>query len=49
MVILSRDKVTLYAANSWKWIISYYTIARLGAVINTVNTMLTPKEVEYVA
>ena len=28
------DIVTLYAANSWEWVISYYAIARLGAVIN---------------
>ena len=42
------DMVTLYAANSWEWIVSYYAIARLGAVINPVNTMLTPKEIEYV-
>ena len=37
------DTVTLYAANSWEWIVSYYAIAQLGAVINPVNTMLTPK------
>ncbi len=42
------DTVTLYAANSWEWIVSYYAIARLGAVINPVNTMLTPAEIEYV-
>ena len=47
--ILPGDTVTLYAANSWEWIISYYAIARLGAVINPVNTMLTPEELEYVA
>lgn len=42
------DTVTLYAANSWEWVVSYYAIARLGAVINPVNTMLTPDEIEYV-
>ena len=42
------DTVTLYAANSWEWIVSYYAIARLGAIINPVNTMLTPDEIEYV-
>ena len=47
--ILPGDTVTLYAANSWEWFISYYAIARLGAVINPVNTMLTPEELEYVA
>ncbi|NKB54033.1 MAG: AMP-binding protein [Rhizobiaceae bacterium] len=42
------DVITLYAANSWEWVVSYYAIARLGAVINPVNTMLTPDEIEYV-
>lgn len=30
------DVITLYASNSWQWIVSYYAIARLGAVINPV-------------
>jgi long-chain acyl-CoA synthetase len=42
------DVVTLYAGNSWEWIVSYYAIARAGAVINPVNTMLTPAEVSFV-
>ena len=46
--IAPRDIVTLYAANSWEWIVSYFAIARLGAVVNPVNTMLTPSEIEYV-
>lgn len=46
--VAKGDVVTLYAGNSWQWIVSYYAIARAGAVINPVNTMLTPGEVEYV-
>ncbi|MCY4208768.1 MAG: AMP-binding protein [Roseovarius sp.] len=42
------DIVTLYAGNSTEWVISYYAIARAGAVINPINTMLTPEEVEFV-
>ncbi|MEH6527566.1 MAG: AMP-binding protein [Sneathiella sp.] len=42
------DVVTLYASNSWEWIVSYFAIARIGAVINPVNTMLTPPEIEFV-
>lgn len=42
------DIVTLYADNSWEWVVSYYAIARLGAVINPVNTTLTPAEIRYV-
>ncbi len=46
--LVKGDVITLYASNSWEWIVSYYAIARLGAVINPVNTMLTPDEIEYV-
>ncbi|EQB12862.1 hypothetical protein RLDS_18985 [Sphingobium lactosutens DS20] len=42
------DIVTLYACNCWEWIVSYYAIARVGAVINPVNTMLTSSELQYV-
>lgn len=42
------DIVTLYAGNSVEWVISYYAIARAGAVINPINTMLVPEEVEFV-
>ena len=36
------DRVTLYAPNSWEWIVSYYGVLKTGAVINPVNVMLTP-------
>ena len=42
------DVVTLYASNSWQWVVSYFAIARIGAVITPVNTMLTPVEFEFV-
>ena len=46
--VKEKDVITLYASNSWEWIISYFGIARIGAVINPVNTMLTSSEIEYV-
>ena len=46
--ITAGDRVTLYAQNCWEWIVSYYAIARLGAVVNPINVMLTPEEVAYV-
>ncbi len=46
--IKEKDVITLYASNSWEWIISYFGIARVGAVINPVNTMLTSEEIKYV-
>ena len=42
------DRVTLYAPNSWEWIVSYYGALKTGAVINPVNVMLTATEVAYV-
>lgn len=42
------DRVTLYSQNCWEWIVSYYAVAKLGAVINPINVMLTPEEVLFV-
>jgi long-chain acyl-CoA synthetase len=41
------QRVSLYAPNSWQWIVSYYGILKVGAVVNPLNMMLTPKEAEY--
>jgi long-chain acyl-CoA synthetase len=46
--VVPRDRVTLYATNSWEWLISYYGVLKTGAVINPINVMLTPAEVGYV-
>ena len=46
--VKEKDVITLYASNCWEWIVSYFAIARIGAVINPVNTMLTPSEIIYV-
>ena len=43
------DRVTLYSSNCWEWTIGYYGALKAGAVINPVNVMLTPGEVEFVA
>ena len=42
------DIVTLYGPNSWQWLVAYYGISKTGAVVNPVNTMLTPAEVKYI-
>jgi long-chain acyl-CoA synthetase len=42
------DRVTLYSQNCWEWIVAYYSISRLGAVVNPINVMLTPEEVLFV-
>ena len=46
--VVSGDRVTLYSQNRWEWIVGYYAVLRLGAVINPINVMLTPDEVVYV-
>jgi len=43
------DRVTIYAANAWEWVVSYFAAAKTGAVINPINVMLTAEEVGYVA
>jgi long-chain acyl-CoA synthetase len=48
MGIRAGDRVTLYAPNSWEWIVSYYGALKTGAVINPINVMLTPAEVAFV-
>ncbi len=48
MGISSGDRVTLFGPNCWEWIVAYYAIAKIGAVVNPINAMLTPDEVRYV-
>lgn len=43
------DRVTLYAENRWEWVVAYHGILKAGAVVNPINVMLTPTEVEFVA
>ncbi len=45
--IVPGDRVTLYSQNCWEWIVAYYAISRLGAVVNPLNVMLTPDEVLF--
>ena len=47
--VKAGDRVTLYSGNCWEWVVSYYGALKAGAVINPINVMLTPGEVEYVA
>src|SRR5882757_8690092 len=40
--------VSLYGPNSWQWIVAYHAILKAGAVVNPINSMLTPPEVAYI-
>jgi long-chain acyl-CoA synthetase len=41
------DRVSLFGPNSWEWLVSYYGIAKAGAVVNPLSSMLTADEVQY--
>src|SRR5262245_31008795 len=41
------DRVSLFGPNSWEWLVCYYGIAKAGAVINPLSSMLTADEVRY--
>ena len=40
--------VSLYAPNSWEWVVTYHGALRAGAVVNPVNVMLTLEELAFV-
>ncbi|WP_280327666.1 AMP-binding protein [Pseudomonas sp. BN102] len=41
--------VILHLPNSWEWIVAYYAIARLGAVVVPANFLLSIEEIAYIA
>ena len=41
------DRVSLFGANSWEWVVAYYGIAKTGAVLNPLSSMLTTDELSY--
>lgn len=46
--ICQGDCVTIYGANSWEWLVAYYAVFKVGAVVNPINSMLTSEEVAYI-
>lgn len=42
------DRVSIYSANRWEWIVAYHGALRAGAVVNPVNVMLTATELRFV-
>jgi long-chain acyl-CoA synthetase len=43
------DRVLLYLPNSWRWIVAYHAIARLGAVVVPTNILLSGMELAFIA
>ena len=48
MGIAPGDRVMLFGPNCWEWLVAYYGIMKIGAVVNPINVMLTPDEVRYI-
>ncbi len=47
--VQTGDAITLWIENGWRWVVAYYGALRIGAVVNPVNVLLTPAEVEFIA
>jgi long-chain acyl-CoA synthetase len=47
MGVKPGDRVGLFGGNSWEWVASYYGIAKTGAVLNPLSSMLTSDELAY--
>lgn len=42
------DRVILHLPNDWQWVVAYYAIARVGAVVIPANFLLSIEEVAYI-
>src|SRR5919205_4374779 len=42
------DRVTLWVENGWRWMVAYYAVLKLGAVVNPCNILLTADEVAFI-
>ena len=45
--ILAGDVVSLYSPNCPEWVIAYYAVLKIGAIVNPLNLMLTAEEANY--
>lgn len=46
--VSAGDRIALYGANCWEWLVAYFGIAKTGSVVIPINVMLTPDEVGFV-
>jgi len=42
------DRVTLWLENGWRWMVAYYGILKLGAIVNPCNIQLTAEEIVFI-
>jgi len=43
------DRVVLHLPNNWHWVVAYFAIARIGAVVVPANVLLVPEEIDFIA
>jgi long-chain acyl-CoA synthetase/feruloyl-CoA synthase len=46
--ISAGDRVALYMPNSYSWVLGYFAVINLGAIVVPVNARLTSAELEYI-
>ncbi|WP_252171361.1 class I adenylate-forming enzyme family protein [Sphingopyxis sp. USTB-05] len=46
--VATKDVISLYGPVGWEWIVAYHAALRVGAVVNPINALLTPDEVNYI-
>ena len=46
--IAHGDRVTLYVENGWRWMVVYYAVLKLGAVVTPCNILLTIDEIAFI-
>jgi long-chain acyl-CoA synthetase len=47
--IKTGERVILHLPNGWEWIVAYYAIARLGAIVVPANILLAADEIAFMA
>jgi long-chain acyl-CoA synthetase len=45
--VATGETVALYSPNCPEWIVAYYAVLKMGAVVNPLNLMLTPQEASF--
>lgn len=48
MGVQAGHRVVLWLGNGWRWVVAYYGILRLGAVVTPANVLLTPPELWHI-
>jgi long-chain acyl-CoA synthetase len=46
--VRAGERVILHLPNGWEWIVGYYAILRLGAIVVPANILLVPAEIAYI-